>query len=83
MQPEVEEDETLDLSGWWTMVEGMSNRAGMLQKETDEGKSFKKNGSDKEEGVVAESPDLWWRALLWAGGTPSTAGENHHSLPRL
>ena len=32
MQPEVEEDETLDLSAWRTMVEGMYNRAGLLKR---------------------------------------------------
>ena len=66
--PELEE-ETLDVSGWWRMAEGMCTRAGNLrnQLEKETARVMRRMEVMELDGVMSDSQDWWIRALAWAG----------------
>ena len=64
-----EEEETLDVSGWWSMAEGMCTIAGNLrnQLEKETARVLRRMEVMEPDGVMSDSQDWWIRALAWAG----------------
>ena len=65
METEVEEDDTLDLSDWWPLVEGICRRAGILKRRLvkDKERVLRRMEVLKMEEIIADIPEWWRRAI--------------------
>jgi hypothetical protein len=64
-----EEEETLDVSGWWRMAEGRSARTGILsnQLEKEKARVLRRMEVMELERIISDSQGWWIRSLAWAG----------------